>query len=313
MKRLRIPKLHWLMYISLLVVLIAATACGTAAPDTPVPAAPTQAPAAATQPPATVSAQVGQGAIGVPPTPVPTAVPAPVSEEPPSVPAVTLLKIARGPTTWDFVDPIGGRGDLPFLLPMYEGLVQFDQFTDSQPMLSPEWSANADFTVWRFEPRKGVQFHKGWGEMTAKDVAHTMGQERRLDHKDGRAATWRDLLARVEMPDGPDGYVVELHLNKPEPIMTTYMSTNYTTVLRSRKQWDEAGGELSVEFQPNEIGIQLMVNEPIGTGPISLLSTPRLSSSATKHRTSSTGGLRPTSPSSRFSSCRKPLPSWPCW
>ena len=53
-----------------------------------------------------------------------------------------------------------------------------------------------------------------------------MWQERRNDRFVGRAATWRDLLKEMVMPDGPDGHVVELHLNKPEPIMTTYLSAN---------------------------------------------------------------------------------------
>jgi peptide/nickel transport system substrate-binding protein len=86
---------------------------------------------------------------------------------------------------------------------MYEGLIQFDQFTDSQPMLATDWSTNDDFTVWTFNLRRGVPFHDGWGEVTAKDVVHTMRQERRLDHFDSRGAIWRELIDRVEMPAGP--------------------------------------------------------------------------------------------------------------
>ena len=254
----------------------AAPAAQPAAPAAPAaqpaaPAAPAQpaAPAAPTATPAPVSAEVGQGAIGagaVAPTPTPTAVPA-AAAVPAAEPAIARVEVARGPTTWDLIDPVAGRGDLPIVLPLFEGLVQFDQYTDSVPMLSPEWSTNDDFTVWTFQLREGVQFHKDWGEMTAKDIAHTMGQERRLDHNDSRAATWRDLLKEVVMPDGPDGYVVELHLNKPEPIMTTYVSTNYTAVIRSKDHWDAGGGVLGADFQPNEAGIQLTANDPIGTGP----------------------------------------------
>ena len=297
---------RWLVYGALTAALAAVVACGTAAPEPAAPAAEPQqqqqqqapaavpaepaapaaqtqqqAPAAAAQQPAaaaepaapaaTVSAVVGQGAIGAgakaAPTAVPTPVPAAAVAAPTAEPAVSLLKVARGPTTRDLADPIAGRGDLPIVLPMFEGLVQFDQYTDSVPMLSPEWSFNDDFTVWTFRLREGIQFHKGWGELTAKDVAHTMGQERRLDHFDGRAATWRDLLKDVVMPEGPDGHVVELHLNKPEPIMTTYMSTNYTTVIRSKRHWDENGGMLAADFTANDAGVKLMANDPIGTGP----------------------------------------------
>ncbi len=283
MELLRFFNPRWLAYTAISVVLIAAVACGGSASQPAPPAAPASQPASAapttaapavaapTQPPATVSAVVGQGAIGTgakqAPTVAPTAVPVVAPAVEPAEPAISLLEVSRGPTTRDLADPVAGRGDLPVVLPMFEGLVQFDQYTDSQPMLSPEWSVNDDFTVWTFTLREGVQFHKGWGELTAKDVAHTMGQERRLDHFDGRAATWRDLLNRVEMPEDSDGYVVELYLNKPEPIMTTYMSTNYTTVIRSKKHWDENGGKLGVDFAANDTGIRLMANDPIGTGP----------------------------------------------
>lgn len=289
MKLSSYPAHRWLVSGFISILLLVLVACGASAPEpapsepssVSAPAAQPAAPAAAEpsqsaapaepEPQATVSAVVGQGAIGVgAKEATPTPMPAPVASTDAvatAEPLLTRLEIARGPTTWDLIDPVAGRGDLPILLPLFEGLVQFDQFTDSVPMLSPEWSTNDDFSVWTFKLRDGVQFHNGWGEMTAKDVEHTLFQERRQDHNDSRAGTWRDLLKEVVMPDGPDGYVAELHLNKPEPIMTTYMSTNYTAVIRSKDHWDAGGGELSADFQPNEAGIQLTANEPIGTGP----------------------------------------------
>ncbi len=288
---------RWLVHGVIVIGLLALVACGAAAPEPAAPAEPAggaasaapaaqpaspSSPAAAepaapaepaaqpsqSEPQATVSAVVGQGAIGagaVAPTATPE--PAPASDAMMMAePAIVQLGVARGPTTRDLADPVAGRADLPIVLPMFEGLVQFDQYTDSVPMLSPEWSANDNFTVWTFQLKEGVMFHKGYGEMTAKDIEHTMWQERRNDHFDGRAATWRDLLKEVVMPDGPDGYVVELHLNKPEPIMTTYMSTNYTTVIRSKDHWDQNGGIMD-GFEANDEGIRLMANDPIGTGP----------------------------------------------
>ena len=287
---------RWWIYSAIFIGLLALVACGASAPE-PAPAEPSSSAAPAAEPvapsqpsqpaqsattgsepsepaqpepQATVSAVVGQGAIGVSakePTPTPVPTPAPATDTMAMAePAVVQLRVARGPTTRDLADPVAGRGDLPVILPMFEGLVQFDQYTDSVAMLSPEWSANDDFTVWTFNLLPGVQFHKGWGELTAKDVEHTMWQERRNDHFDGRAATWRDLLKEVVMPDGPDGHVVELHLNKPEPIMTTYMSTNYTTVIRSKNHWDDNGGVMD-GFDANDEGVKLMANDPIGSGP----------------------------------------------
>jgi peptide/nickel transport system substrate-binding protein len=106
--------------------------------------------------------------------------------------------------------------------------------------------------------------------MTAKDVVHTWGQERRKDHFDARGAVWRALIDRIETPAGPDGHEVVFHLTKPEPIMLDYLSTNYTAVIRSKKRWDAAGGALA-DFQPNEAGIKAMQDDPTGTGPFKFL------------------------------------------
>jgi hypothetical protein len=74
MRYLRFARSHWLMYFSVLVVFVAASACGTAAPDTPAPtvvSTPTP-----TSPPATLSAEIGQGAVGAASAPTPTPTPA---------------------------------------------------------------------------------------------------------------------------------------------------------------------------------------------------------------------------------------------
>ena len=39
--------------------------------------------------------------------------------------------------------------------------------------LATSWEHNDDFTQWTFHLREGVQFHFGYGEFTAEDVAHS--------------------------------------------------------------------------------------------------------------------------------------------
>lgn len=233
----------------LVIPLLTLVACGTAAPapDSGEPA----------QPPV----QVDTG------DPAPTPVPGEVDPPQASQPAVSMMRVTRETTTWETNDPaLSGRADLTFLLPMYEGLMQFDGNAELQPMLAESWEANEDFTVWTFNLRRGVQFHGGWGDVTAKDVVHTMDQERRMDHGDARGAQWRALIDRVEAPDGPDGYEVVFYLTTPEPILLDYVGTNYTSVIRSARHWEEGGGVLS-NFEPNEAGVLLMQNDPVGSGP----------------------------------------------
>ncbi len=202
------------------------------------------------------------------PTPAPTAAPQEVATEPAAEPKISLLKVARGAAQSSSIDPaLGGRVNFGWLEPMYEGLIHFDQFTDLRPMLATEWSANDDFSVWTLQLREGVPFHKGWGEMTAADAIHSLDQGRRMDADGNRAPATRKLLNRIETPDGLDGYQLVLHLNEPEPVMLSWLSTNQNeAVIRSKAVWDRAGGEL-VNFEPNDAGIQEMQTNPIGTGP----------------------------------------------
>ena len=44
---------------------------------------------------------------------------------------------------------------------------------DFQPWLAESWTTSDDATTWVFTLRQGVQFHKGYGEMTADDVARS--------------------------------------------------------------------------------------------------------------------------------------------
>jgi peptide/nickel transport system substrate-binding protein len=41
------------------------------------------------------------------------------------------------------------------------------------PLLAESWTSSDDSKTWTFTLRQGVQFHKGYGEMTAEDVVHS--------------------------------------------------------------------------------------------------------------------------------------------
>ena len=53
---------------------------------------------------------------------------------------------------------------------IYEGLVCYDESFKIIPQLARKWEVNADNTEYTFYLRQGVQFQKGYGEMTATDV-----------------------------------------------------------------------------------------------------------------------------------------------
>src|SRR5688572_29747978 len=59
---------------------------------------------------------------------------------------------------------------------LYRGLTRFAikdgkvTTAEVEPDLAESWTMSADGTEWTFKLRQGVQFHKGFGEMTAEDV-----------------------------------------------------------------------------------------------------------------------------------------------
>jgi peptide/nickel transport system substrate-binding protein len=75
---------------------------------------------------------------------------------------------------------------------LYRGLTRFaikdGKVTTSEvePDLAESWTMSEDGTEWTFKLRKGVQFHKGFGEMTAEEAhqGHAVRAEYRRDQED---------------------------------------------------------------------------------------------------------------------------------
>src|SRR5215470_18128441 len=58
--------------------------------------------------------------------------------------------------------------------PFLETLLDLDPKTGQYiPRLAEKWEVSPDLKEWTFYLRKGVQFHYGFGEFTARDVVHT--------------------------------------------------------------------------------------------------------------------------------------------
>ena len=61
------------------------------------------------------------------------------------------------------------------LKPMLENLLSRDLKTGSMSaMLAERWEVLEGGRTWKFHLRKGIQFHDGWGEVTAEDVKFTL-------------------------------------------------------------------------------------------------------------------------------------------
>ncbi|MBL8588232.1 MAG: polyamine ABC transporter substrate-binding protein, partial [Methylobacteriaceae bacterium] len=68
--------------------------------------------------------------------------------------------------------------DKPMTGWVFNGLVRFKPGSADlgglEPDLAESWEKNADGTVWTFKLRKGVKFHRDYGEMTSEDVVFSI-------------------------------------------------------------------------------------------------------------------------------------------
>jgi ABC-type transport system substrate-binding protein len=85
----------------------------------------------------------------------------------------------------------------PFQLqfdPFLETLLDLDPKTgEFIPRLAEKWQPSPDQKEWTFVLRKGVPFHFGYGEFTAKDVVHTHSLMLRQEAVATFAGFWRGV------------------------------------------------------------------------------------------------------------------------
>jgi peptide/nickel transport system substrate-binding protein len=116
-----------------------------------------------------------------------------------------------------------------------------------EPMLAESWSVSSDFKTWTFKLQQGVQFHQGYGEMTAEDVVWSMGQIGESE-KHTRAQNVRSVwFNEAGSTETPDDHTIVLNTGEAfsdivvnELLGTPRSSMAYVT---SKKQHEAIGEE----------------------------------------------------------------------
>lgn len=138
---------------------------------------------------------------------------------------------------------------------MFNGLVRFKPGSISpaeiEPDLAERWERSADGRTWTFHLRRGVQFHGGFGELTAEDVAFSL----RKAAQASTSAFSGDFRA-FETVEAVDPYTVRIVLRENVPSLLGLV-TNYSGGYIISKKAAEQRGEA-------------FVRAPIGTGPFAL-------------------------------------------
>ncbi|MFQ6029535.1 MAG: ABC transporter substrate-binding protein, partial [Dehalococcoidia bacterium] len=133
--------------------------------------------------------------------------------------------------------------------PIGEGLLQQDINRVVKGLLAESWTISDDFKTWTFNLTRGVQFHKGYGEMTAEDVVYSMQENRHSKHP--RAGQLEKFWEDRPGSSTPDEYTVVVNTGDPvvELIAVGWHMTpgGAATYIVSKKQSEEIGVEAAKE------------------------------------------------------------------
>jgi peptide/nickel transport system substrate-binding protein len=133
---------------------------------------------------------------------------------------------------------------------VYSHLVRYKPgTTEIEPDLALSWNVSKDGKVYTFNLRKGVKWHKGFGEFTAKDVKYSIERSRDPKTKSPNAGDF----SLVESIDAVDPYTVRIRLKEPyAPFLTVTLPYRAGWILN----------QAAVEKLGGDYGLN-----PVGTGP----------------------------------------------
>lgn len=162
---------------------------------------------------------------------------------------VLRVAISEDPTTLDMTQVSLGQ-DRIIAHNIYNGLVRFapGSYVDIVPDLAESFEISADGTLYTFYLRQGVQWHKGFGELTAADVKFTIDLHRSASNGSREFANYT-IVERVETPDD---YTVEIYLNSPTLSFLPTLAWQSGFIMSERAYTDLGSGYGS---------------NPVGTGP----------------------------------------------
>lgn len=144
--------------------------------------------------------------------------------------------------------------------PFLETLLDVDPKTgEFVPRLAEKWQASPDLKEWTFFLRKGVPFHYGFGELTARDIVHSHSLMLRQDATAGTAQVWRDAEEVKAVGD----YQVVFHMKRPVSIIPYITSRSSELRIVSKAQWDKEGLE-GFEKRPAGTGSYRYVGRKTG-------------------------------------------------
>lgn len=176
----------------------------------------------------------------------------------PSAAFAETLSVAIPAQEMGTLDPhkTASLNDKPVISWVYSGLTRFKPgsvlLSEIEPDLAESWDVSEDGKSWTFHLRKGVQFHDGYGEVTADDVVFSL--KRAIDPQ---TSSFAGEYSAVEDVVAVDTHTVRIDLKQPVSWLLGLVA-NYH------------GGNIVSKAAVEKLGDDFRVH-PVGTGPFKFL------------------------------------------
>ena len=120
-----------------------------------------------------------------------------------------------------------------------------DGTVTTEPMLALDFELDPSLEFGTFNLRQGVQFHHGWGEMTARDVAYSYNDANSVTNPEsihGQAGDFAPLIASIE---AVDDYTVKLNYRNYDSRGVLHRFSRFwqTAAIVSKDVFDQFGVE----------------------------------------------------------------------
>ncbi len=141
--------------------------------------------------------------------------------------------------------------------PAFEWLFEVDVSSGGyNPWLAKSAEMAKDGRSWRIKLQKGVPFHHGYGEFTAKDVVHNHAlwcDPNYPGRKDPTTTAYKQGMCAVQRVEVVNDHEVVMHCKVVCLDLQFYYSSASSMIIFSKAQWDKEG-EMAYETRPAGTG-----------------------------------------------------------
>ena len=158
----------------------------------------------------------------------------------------------RNDVDFSFMDPaqISNYNDYRIAANIYSGLLRFNLETfEPEPDLAKSWEVSPDGLTYTFHLRDNVQWHKGYGKFTARDVKYSL--ERIMDPK--TKSRFRIDFANVDRVEVVGDYTAKIHMKAPDMSFVRKVLYYRPGYIVNQKAIETLGSKYN--------------SSPVGTGP----------------------------------------------